>query len=419
MPPRSGLRPRPCGVRTGVFPAALVVLGLLTPVGAAHGAEGADPPPMPAAPAFYTASLSRIHDVGPDAFAFEDDAGQRCQIRLACADCTKVYDRLRGLAQSVVQSILRGEPVWIFPCGAEKVAEGPVIWACVWTSKGWLAERLIKAGYAVRREGFDAASLDAPPEIKVAAEKARPPGGGAYASPTLTADDDVFEVQHGGRTVKVRLFDVTCEGAGEASAVSDAATACLGEKPVWVFPCGGAASGPVPVRLWTAQGWLHGRLLARSLAKRYENPYKPGVQTATGSTKPTYTPPSGDTTTDSGSLRKPRFKWRKVPVTLSGKDTAGLTLTRNPSRLHVQTDHFDIASPVWRITWDMEPVFKGNAVVVNVFRMRPAGMAANAVFACTGRKGRRILQTGPGEYYIRVTSPRQMNLMVEEAVPAD
>ncbi|MEA3367321.1 MAG: hypothetical protein U9R68_04315 [Planctomycetota bacterium] len=106
-------------------------------------------------------------------------------------------------------------------------------------------------------------------------------------------------------------------------------------------------------------------------------------------------------------------------MTLSGKNTAGLTLTRNPSRLHVQTERFEISSPVWRVTWDMEPVFSGNAVVLNVFKMRPAGIASQVVRSATGKKGREVIQRGAGTYFIRVTSPKEMNLTVEEAVPAD
>ena len=249
-------------------------------------------------------------------------------------------------------------------------------------------------------------------------EKARPPAGGAYASPALTsAGGGVFEVECSGRAVKVRLFDAACEG--ESSEVTEAASGCLDGKPVWVFPCSAAARGLAPVRIWTAKGWIHDRLIARSLAKRHENPYKPGVEMASGSTTPTYPPPSQRTTTGTETPGKPKFKWRKVTVTLSGRDTSGLTLTRNVTRLHVQTDRFEIASPVMRITWDMEPVFKNNAVVLNVFKIRESGIAANVVHSCTGKKGQQLVQRGPGTYYIRVTSPQKMNLTVEEAVPAD
>jgi len=408
---RSGHLPRNVWM---VVAMAAGALGFLSPAAPTAGAEAAQeeavPPPMPAAPAFYTASMSRIHHIGPAVFTFEDDAGKRFQIRLSCADCSKVYDRQQGLAQTVSENILRAEPVWIFPCGADRDAPDPIVYACVWTKNGWLAERLIKAGYALRREGLSAALLQAPPAIHVDADKARLPEGGAYCASTLTpADGDAFEVQRGDRTVKIRLFDVACQGA-----VSDAAAACCDEKPVWVFPCGPSARGPAPARIWTAHGWLHERLLARHVASRYENPYKPGTtKTASGSSDPVPTPPSRPSTGHSASEKKPKFTWRQVSVTLSTPGTPG------KGQLHIRTNRFEISSPFWRVTWEAEPVFSGNAVVVNVFKVRPSGIAATIIWAGTGRKGQHVVQRGPGTYYVNVTSPKNVDLTIEEAVPLE
>jgi len=154
------------GLWLGLLATFTASLTLVGPAVHACFAAGDDPPPIPAAPAFYTASLSRIQSIGPAEFGFEDDAGHRILIRLASADCSKVYERQQGLATTVMKSALQAEPVWVFPWGAEKGGEVPVVHAHVWTSKGWLAERLIKAGYAMRREGLDAASLDPPPEVR-------------------------------------------------------------------------------------------------------------------------------------------------------------------------------------------------------------------------------------------------------------
>ncbi|MBE3134051.1 MAG: hypothetical protein IMZ55_11295, partial [Acidobacteria bacterium] len=255
---------RSMAVRGRAAAAVVTVAALLAAalVGGARAAEPAEPkaaPPPPAAPAFYTFSVSRIRNIRADGFDFVRDDDRRLKVRLTFADCTAVSDRLRGHAETVARSLLEAGPVWIFPCGRPKGAADEV-WACVWTEKGWLAEVLIRAGYAVRRKPPEADALEA--FDPAGTSNAGPlPAGGSYASAGCKpVDGDTYEVtQAAGKSLCVRLYDVTCQGAGDPphTAANAAAEGCIGGAPVWVFPCSPARSGEEPrVRLWTRKGWL-------------------------------------------------------------------------------------------------------------------------------------------------------------------
>jgi len=267
-----------------VLAAALAGTLLTVAAGAAEPATG---PPPPAAPAFFTVSIGRIRNIQADSFEFQREDLKRVRVQLAGADCSKMPERIRGMAQTIIRSLTEAEPVWVFPLGRPKGSTDQV-WAHVWTKKGWLAEVLIRADYAMRRTDLDLASLD-PPDPTGTATKGPPPVAPAFAATSCKpVDGETYNVVRGGVTVRVQLFDVTCPDSGTSVVTIAAAETCVGDGPVWVFPCGPQKRGAATRgRIWTAGGWVSAALLARDLAKRHADPYKAPVRTAAVGPAPT------------------------------------------------------------------------------------------------------------------------------------
>jgi len=272
-------------IRAAAALAAALTGTLLT--AAAGAAEPAAGPSPPAAPAFFTVSIGRIHNIQADSFEFQRGDLKRVRVQLAGADCSKMPERIRGMAQTITRNLIQAEPVWVFPVGRPKGSTDQV-WAHVWTRKGWLAEVLIRADYAMRRGDLDPASLD-PPDPAGTANQGPPPVAPAFAAASCKpVDGETYNVVRGGVTVRVQLFDVTCADSGTSAVTVGAAETCIAGGPVWVFPCDPQQRGAATrARIWTAGGWVSAALLARGLAQRHADPYKAPVQTAAVGPAPT------------------------------------------------------------------------------------------------------------------------------------
>ena len=257
-------------IRAAAALAAALTGTLLT--AAADAAEPAAGPPSPAAPAFFTVSIGHIRNIQADSFEFQRGDLKRVRVQLAGADCSKMPERIRGMAQTITRSLIEAEPLWVFPLGRPKGTTDQV-WAHVWTRKGWLAEVLIRADYAMRRGDLDPASLD-PPDPTGTTTKGPPPVAPAFAATSCKpVDGEAYNVVRGGATVRVQLFDVACPDSGTSAVTVGAAETCIAGGPVWVFPCGSQKRGAATRgRIWTAGGWVSAALLARDLAQRHRHP---------------------------------------------------------------------------------------------------------------------------------------------------
>ena len=394
---------------------AVVAVAALLAAALAGGSCAAEPsepkaPPPPAAPAFYTFSVSRIRNIRADGFDFMRDDDRRLKVRLAFADCTAVPDRLRGHAETVARSLLEAGPVWVFPCGRPKGAADEV-WACVWTEKGWLAEVLIRAGYAVRRKPPEADALEA--FDPAGTSNAGPlPAGGAFASAGCKpVDGDTYDVQQaGGKSLRVRLYDVACQDAGDPphTAATAAAEGCIGPAPVWVFPCYPARSTEEPrVRLWTRKGWLAQVLLNGRLATSHEDPLAAAVAKPGPPKDPAPATPDDPKDPDPASAKRPHPKgtpvkpedltWRPITVTAAKVSTGGMQ--------GAETEVFSVPSGIWRVSWQCKPPKAGFRVLLNVYRVDEkwtSRVSSHHVTTLKGETGSSVLQTGPGQYWIKL-----------------
>jgi len=385
---------------------AAAVAGILL-VGSAPGAEPESGAVPPAAPAFFTISIGRVRHIQADSFDFQRDDQKRVRVRLAGADCSKMPDRIRGIAQTILRNILEVEPVWVFPVGRSKGSTGEV-WAHVWTKKGWLSEVLIRANYALRRAGPDPASLDAP-ETTGTTNKGEAPGLPAFAAVSCKpVDGETYEVDRGGTPVRVRLFDVTCAAAPTAAA--GAAETCIGNGPVWVFPCGPQKPGQdLRGRIWTSGGgWISAALLKQDLAKRYADPYKATVETASadptpGPVAPTPVAPKPTPEPVTPRPRRPRgpqpIKWTPIAISAAKVAKGGMQ--------GAETRTFTVPPPgIWRVTWTCEPPKAGFRVLLNVYRVDDkwqSRVSSHHVATLKGTRGQQVLRTPPGNYWLKLS----------------
>ncbi len=365
---------------------------------------------LPPRPAFYTVSVSRLRIAEPDAFAVVlDPAKPPVRIRLADATCEDLTPSQRELALALATDLLRAEPLWIFPCAAGAGADAE--WrARVWTRKGWLSEVLINAHFAKRRTDQDAGSPVPADQVPAAAGDVPPFPPAFAAAVSAPTSGDTFDVTRDGKPCRVRLFDVTCEGAGDADAARTAAARLLGSSPVWIFPSTQRRLGPnqaVPVRIWTDAGWLSEALVKARLAKRLDDP---GALAEADDPKPTPTTPP----TAPKPAYEPHvdFTWREVPVTDGPR----------PDPLRCQSNVFRVTSPVWRLTWDMKPVRTGAKVFLHIYRVDEkweTRISSTHVRSLEGNRGSVLVQSRPGDYWIAGVQSSRINVKVEVQEPVE
>jgi len=393
------------------------------PAAASPGPAATDPaakpppaPPPPSEPAFHTVSIGRIPTIGPDGFVFTDDDARPIRVVLADADSSQIHDRLRGHAETVATSLLRENPVWVFPVGAEKGASDPaVVYARAWTGKGWLGETLIRAGYAARREEMPADALDPVPPIAAPSQPPPAPGDGAFASSVLKpAGGGTFEVSRSGKPVAVRLFDVAGRPEADEAAAARVAERSLAAGAVWVFPCAAVKPGePLPVRVWTPEGWLASRLVQEGLAVALADPYKPPAPaTPAPGPKP---PPGPVKPKPTAKPDEPEGDIVWTPVTLSAvKIAAG-------GMQGVETSVFEVPYGVLRITWDCEPERVGSIVLLNLYRVDDkwkTRVSSHHVQTMKGQQGARALRVTPGRFWLKLSCTADLDgVKVEVARP--
>lgn len=404
---------------------------LLALAAAAAGGEATASPadiPPPAPPAFYSADISRIRNVEGDGFDFQRDDGKAVRIRLLDADCQSLGERSRTKAAETASDLLATQRVWIFPAGQAKTGE---VYACVWTSRGWLADVLVSTDCAARRG--DAAALGlAPADPPAAPGKGPPPPAPAFASATCApVDGDAFEVDRAGRKVRVRLFDATCQDMDQVKRDDAKAEAAriAGTGPVWVFPCSPRWAKPADeprVRIWTRQGWLSDALLKAGLAKQYSDPDRGTVQVATAPPpapakhpepapappKPPSPPPPPKPATPTKTHGAPSGSpgtWREVTVPKGTADT-----------LSCESGVFKIPNEVWRITWDLKPARVGGHVLINVYRVDDqwqTKMSSTHVAGFSGLSGVQVVRSKPGDYWVRITASTTPGFKIESLEP--
>jgi endonuclease YncB( thermonuclease family) len=268
---------------------------------------------------------------------------------------------------------------------------------------------------AVRRtDQDDCAPLAAE---KLAADTASPvPFAPAFAGPLKNViDGDSLEVDRDGKPCKARLFDVAVEKANneEAKALM---TRVLGSDPVWVFPSTQrriSSTEPLPVRIWTREGWLAAALLKAGLAKRLADPDKPGGESPA---EPEKTPapakdPKVATPKPKPVPKEPRqpspgadeINWIEVPVTQARSDS-----------LSVESGTFQIPGPEWRLSWSLSPVRRGGIVILNILRVDDEGKtrrSATLVASFSTVAGAQVMRSKPGNYYIRLTGTNELKTL--------
>jgi hypothetical protein len=383
---------------------------------AALAAAPPAPPDGPAPPAFCTGGVSRIGAIRGDTFSFECEGGKRLKVRLHEASCDGLGASAIGSATAIVADLLETEPVWIFPCGVAKGAEGEELYAQVWTSKGWLGETLIRAGYAQRRnlEGVTLAPFDPAGTRQTGPRPAAP----AFSSTSCTAvEGGVFEVDSAGAKFRVRLFDVEVDPPS-ADAARGAAGRAIGADPVWVFPCAPHKSGQDwPVRIWTKEGALSEVLVKAGAAKRLADPDK---ALAAASATPSPSTPAGTTAGGGPPGPSPRptkpgppaskagtqeIKWRAISVSTAHSRTKSCMSNR-----------FQIDAPLFRITWDFTPWRTNSPVSFTISRVETnvvGGGTSRVVTSFVGLQGCQIVRCTPGTFWMQVLGSPQCTVKVE------
>jgi len=423
------------GCRLRSVCAAAIILAIPAGAGESLGRAPPDAGPsnLPAPPAFSTGSAWRVKEIGPGGFTFEPSAGPPLRIRLIEADTAAVTDRQRDFAETVARNLLQEKPVWVFPCGTGEDPAGPVGWARVWTDKGWLGEVLIRAGYAARRRRPEPDRLGPPPKVAHATGKGGPPGGAAYqATAVKPLSGTLFEVTCRGRARTVRLFDIAPLApkgqpeAATAEAIAEATRRCTRGGPVWVFPCrAGRPGAVVPVRIWTAKGWLADALVARGLARRLADPLRPGAGSASGS-DPAADPPKATTPPvrekppatggPAGTEKSPKVRW--TPVALRAARVSRGTMPG------VESAEFEVPYGVLRITWNCRPWKAGIKVVLNLYRIDESyssrKVSSHHVATMKGDRGQRVFRVRPGRYWIKLSCSEEVEkVQVEIAEPPE
>jgi len=385
------------------------------PVAAPALPAAAPAPPLPAPPAFHTGSIGRISEIAGDSFVFTGEGRKKVRVRLAHANCAPLGKTAETNATIVAKNILETEPVWVFPCGKAKGTPEDEIWACVWTSKGWLAEVLIRAGYAQRRTALDPAALE-----PAAAPCSPAPGCPGPCQPAFAAascavsEGDAFDTEHAGRKYKVQLADVTCQGLEESQreAAKAEAARLLAAGPVWVLPCSvrrGAGQDEACALVWTQGGWLSDALIKAGLAKpgQADKPATPGpaggVKPPTpgpGSTTPPAPPPKPDSPKPGDQM-----KWREVPL----RKTGGMVMSCRSGR-------FKIDVPEWRVSWNLKPWRTNSPVSFTICRVDEnvvSGGVSTHVASFAGQSGSTYVRAQPGTCWIQVTGSPELVVKVE------
>ena len=388
-----------------VLAALLLVVISLAGARRAEAAGEASPPPPPAV---YTTHLSAVTKIQGDSFQFEWK-GRTMTIRLRDADSSDLDPPRRQSAAFLAAQLLEAEPFWIFPCTPLNPGAAGEVQARVWTQKGWLSEILIKSNLAKRRSDVAAATFT-PAEAPPAAAPADvpPPPPPAFAAPIQQiVAGDTFEVQREGKTVRLRLYDAACEG--DADRAKELAAQTLGTGPVWIFPSSQRkldADDDLPVRLWTARGWLADVLVAASAGKYYADPDKDLEERTEKKAATPDQPPSQPAEKKSGPSTPPKVVWREVPVTEAKSSTHS-----------TESAVFTIPSSEWRLSWDLKRVMQHASILVNVCYVDPRYSEAKRTMkpaaSFSADRGSTLIRHTPGQYYLRITGAKELNVKVE------
>ena len=391
--------------------AALVLAAVLLMVVALPGAgraetAGAASPPAP--PAVYTTYRVAVTKIQGDSFQFEWE-GRTITIRLRDADSSDLDPPRRQSAVFLAAQLLEAEPFWIFPCAPLKAGAPGEVRARVWTQKGWLSEILIKSNLAKRRSDVAAVTFT-PAEAPSAAAPADipPPPPPAFAAPIQQiVAGDTFEVQREGKTVRLRLYDAACEG--DADRAKELAAQTLGTGLVWIFPSSQRkldASDDLPVRIWTARGWLADVLVAASAARYHPDPDKALEERLPAPPPQERAKPASATEPKSGGPMIAKFVWHRVSVTAAKSSTHG-----------IETEAFMIPSSELRISWDLARVMKRLPIQVNVFYVDPEFSEVHRSTKPMGTfkadRGSTIIHHRPGQYYLYIAGAKELNVKVE------
>ncbi|HET6442815.1 MAG TPA: hypothetical protein VFH53_10600 [Phycisphaerae bacterium] len=301
---------------------ATVLLAVFSLAGAGR-AEAAGTASPPAPPAVYTTYLVAVTNIQGDFFHFERE-GRTMTIRLRDADSSDLAPTRRQSAMFLAAQLLEAEPFWIFPCAPLNPGAPGEVQARVWTKKGWLSEILIKSNLAKRRSDVAAVTFT-PAEAPSAAAAADvpPPPPPAFAAPIQQiVAGDTFEVQREGKTVRLRLYDAAC--AGGADRAKELAARTLGTGPVWIFPSSQRkldAGDDLPVRIWTARGWLADVLVSASAARYHPDPDKALEERLPASPLQERAKPASAAEPKSGGTMIAKFVWHRVSVTAAQQST--------------------------------------------------------------------------------------------------
>jgi len=384
---------------------ATVLLVVVSLAGArrAEAAGAASPPPPPAV---YTTHLSAVTKIQGDSFHFEWE-GRTMTIRLRDADSSDLDPPRRQSAASLAAQLLEAEPFWIFPCAPLKADTEAR--ARVWTKKGWLSEILIKSNLAKRRSDVAAVTFT-PAEAPSAAAPADvpPPPPPAFAAPIQQiVAGDTFEVQREGKPVRLRLYDAACEG--DADRAKELAAQTLGTGPVWIFPSSQRkldAGDDLPVRIWTARGWLADVLVAASAARFHPDPDKALEERLPAPPLQERAKPASAAEPKSGDTMIAKFVWHRVSVTAARQSTHSIV-----------TDVFMIPSSELRISWDLDRVMKRLPIQVNVFYVDPefseVQRSTKPMGSYRSDRGSTIIHHRPGQYYLHIEGAKELNVKVE------
>lgn len=391
--------------------AALVLAAVLFVVISLAGARraeaaGAASPPLP--PAVYTTYRGAVTKIQGDSFQFEWE-GRTMTIRLRDADSSDLDPPRRESAAFLAAQLLEAEPFWIFPGAPLNPGAPGEVRARVWTKKGWLSEILIKSNLAKRRSDVAAVTFT-PAEAPSAAAPADipPPPPPAFAAPIQQiVAGDTFEVQREGKTVRLRLYDAACEG--DADRAKELAAQTLGTGPVWIFPSSQRkldAGDDLPVRIWTARGWLADVLVAASAARYHPDPDKALEERLPAPPPQERAKPASAAEPKSGDPMLAKFVWHGVSVTAVKQSTHSII-----------TDVFMIPSSEFRISWDLQRVMKRLPIQVNIFYVDPefseVQRSTKPMGSFRADRGSTIIHHRPGQYYLNIAGAKELNVKVE------
>ena len=414
--------------------AVLALVALAASASTAWAEDLADNPPP--APAFYTQAVVRVTDIKGDSFTFRRDDGQSVCVRLFDADCAAAGPDAGAQAKAVATKLLDGAPFWVFPVGQTKDATPKEVWGDVWTSKGWLSLVLVRSGYAKRRAEPALGSLEPFDKTGTSNKGPAPAAPALLAASCKTASGDALTAEQGSKSLSLRLFDVTCEGKADAAAT---ATRALGSGATWVFPCSPAVGDEVAVRVWTAEGFLSDVLLRGGAAARRETTLKPTIAAKTPdkadkADKAEKTVPEKKPAKDAGD-------WTLIPISMAKGATSanadnaraigmamvgmggyGGSSSGSTANTSLESQLFKVTGNTWRFQWQAKGVEHANRVTVQVWRYtgnQPDGgskMPASSILNLTGLTGGQVMNTGPGHFYIKVTSVTEFTPKVEELI---